>query len=62
MLCTQHNIRFPCLPSGERPNTYTYTKAIAEHLIAEEAAKEEDPSLRIPMAIGEFIFAQNINL
>lgn len=36
---------------GERPNTYTYTKAIAEHLIAEEAAKEEDPSLRIPMAI-----------
>ena len=38
--------------TGERPNTYTYTKAIAEHLIAEEAAKEEDPAKRIPMAIG----------
>ena len=37
---------------GERPNTYTYTKAIAEHLIAEEAAREEDPAKRIPMAIG----------
>jgi len=36
---------------GERPNTYTYTKAIAEHLIAEEGAKEEDPAKRIPMAI-----------
>ena len=39
--------------TGERPNTYTYTKAIAEHLIAEEAAKEEDPAKRIPMAIGQ---------
>ena len=38
--------------SGERPNTYTYTKAIAEHLIAEEGAKELDPSQRIPMAVG----------
>lgn len=35
---------------GERPNTYTYTKAIAEHLIAEQSAKE-DPAKRIPMAI-----------
>lgn len=36
---------------GERPNTYTYTKAIAEHIIAEEYGKETDPLKRVPMAI-----------
>jgi len=36
---------------GERPNTYTYTKAIAEHVLSEEYHRTEDPSQRIPMAI-----------